>query len=463
MERTEETMQFGLRLALAPLAACAAIALALWANLPPSPAATAGKTAFDLARAQATVADVARAPHPVGSAEHARVRDAVAANLRALGLAVEIQSGFGVRQGTRGDHAIAAAPVDNIIAVLPGRDRAAPAVAVMAHYDSVPYAPGAADDAAGVAAVLETARVMSASAPPARDVIFLVTDSEEMGLLGAQLFYKHHPLAARVGIVVNADTRGAKGRAIMFQTSPGNAALIDLWARNAVSPTGNSLTNAIYRLLPNDTDMSVSLAAGKAGINSAFIDGQFDYHAPSDAPANLDPGTLQHQGQFALAMTQALANARALPAQGADAVYFDVFSLAVVRYPPALGWALTAVAGVLLVLLHLRWKLGWRSLWGTLGVLALTVAAGGACHALGAVIWPDYTIGMRERLAEAPAAFWAWLALCFGAVLAAKPGRALWFGALVVLIALTAASQIWLPGGGWLFGWPLLAALLIAA
>ena len=139
------------------------------------------------------------------------------------------------------------------------------------------------------AAVLETARVMSASASPARDVIFLVTDSEEMGLLGAQMFYKHHPLAARVGIVVNADTRGAKGRAIMFQTSPGNAALIDLWARNAVSPTGNSLTNAIYRLLPNDTDMSVSLAAGKAGINSAFIDGQFDYHAPSDAPAMVLP------------------------------------------------------------------------------------------------------------------------------------------------------------------------------
>lgn len=455
-------MKLGVRLALLPLVVFASVALALWANLPPSPDATRGQTGFDLARARETVATIARAPHPVGSAEHARVHDVLVAKLRALGLVVENQSGFGVRQGTRGDHAIATAPVDNIIAVLPGRNRAAPAVAVMAHYDSVPYAPGAGDDGAGVAAVLEAARVMAGNSPPARDVIFLITDSEEMGLLGAQLFFRHHPLAAHVGIVVNADTRGAKGRAIMFQTSPGNAALIDLWARHAVSPTGNSLTNAIYQLLPNDTDMSVSLGAGKAGINSAFVDGQFDYHAPSDLPANLDPGTLQHQGQFALAMTQALANADALPAKGADATYFDLFSLTVVRYPPALGWTLTALAGVLLVLLWRRDKPGWGGIWGAFGVLGLTLGAGLACHALGMLIWPDYAIGVRERLAEAPAAFWAWLLLCLGAAIAVRPRAGFWFGALIVLFVLALVTQIALPGGNWLFVWPLLVALIVA-
>jgi len=455
-------MKNTVRLALLPLVLCAAAALALWANLPPNPNVAGRQTGFDLARARAGVAAIASAPHPVGSPEHARVRDIVAENLRALGFDVEIQSGFGVRQGTRGDHAIATAPVDNIIAVLPGRDRATPAVAVMAHYDSVPYAPGAGDDGAGVAAVLETARILKAGPPPVRDVIFVVTDSEEMGLLGAQTFFTHHPLAQHVGIVVNADTRGAKGRAIMFQTSPGNAALIDVWARNAVSPSGNSLTNAIYQLLPNDTDMSVSLAAGKAGINAAFIDGQFDYHAPSDSPANLDPGTLQHQGQFVLAMTQALATADALPARGADAAYFDVFSLAVVRYPPALGWALTALAGVALALVWRRRNLGWGAASGTLGMVGLTVAVGGACHLLGMLIWPDHTIGMRERLAEAPAAFWAWLALCIGAAMAARPRGNLWFGALVLLFALAVATQIWLPGGNWLFVWPVLAALICA-
>lgn len=455
-------MKPDVRLALLPLVLLASVALALWANLPPAPGVVNGQTAFDLARAKETVATIASAPHPVGSLEHARVRDEVAVRLRALGLIVEIQDGFGVRQRTRGDHAITTAPVENIIAVLPGRNRAAPSVAVMAHYDSVPYAPGAGDDGAGVAAVLETARVMTANPPPARDVIFLITDSEEMGLLGAQLFFTRHQFAQRVGIVVNADTRGVKGRAIMFQTSPGNAALIDLWARHAVSPTGNSLTNAIYQLLPNDTDMSVSLAAGKAGINSAFVDGQFDYHAPSDSPTNLDPGTLQHQGQFVLAMTQALANADALPVQGADATYFDVFSLAVVRYPPVLGWALTAIAGALLLLLWRREKRGWRVGWRVLGILGLTVGVGVACHLLGMLIWPDHTIGMRERLAEAPAAFWVWFALCLGAAIMVRPSVDLWLGALTLLLVLAVAAQIALPGGNWLFAWPLLVMLIIA-
>ena len=51
----------------------------------------------------------------------------------------------------------------------------------MAHYDSVPFGPGAADDGAGVVTLLETARALKAGPPLKNDVIFLFTDGEEAG------------------------------------------------------------------------------------------------------------------------------------------------------------------------------------------------------------------------------------------------------------------------------------------
>ena len=66
----------------------------------------------------------------------------------------------------------------NIIATLPGRDPGKPAVLLMAHHDSVWGSPGAPDDAAGVAAILEVVRAIRASGqPPERTLIVLLTDA----------------------------------------------------------------------------------------------------------------------------------------------------------------------------------------------------------------------------------------------------------------------------------------------
>jgi hypothetical protein len=51
----------------------------------------------------------------------------------------------------------------------------------------VPTGPGASDDGSGVAALLETARALAIGTPLRNDVIFLFTDAEEVGLLGAAL------------------------------------------------------------------------------------------------------------------------------------------------------------------------------------------------------------------------------------------------------------------------------------
>ena len=93
------------------------------------------------------------------------------------------------------------------------------ALMLCAHYDSVPTGPGASDNAAGVAVVLETLRALKAGPPLERDVIALFPDGEENGFHGSRLFVDEHPWAKDVSVVLNFDARGNSGPSIMFETS----------------------------------------------------------------------------------------------------------------------------------------------------------------------------------------------------------------------------------------------------
>jgi acetylornithine deacetylase/succinyl-diaminopimelate desuccinylase-like protein len=160
----------------------AGLLLAWFATRTPAPLPVdAPPPAFSAERAFDDVSAIARRPHPTGSPENARVRDYLLARVAQLGLELRI-GGVQASELGRGAEALKGKSVENVLAVLPGRDRDAPAVLIMSHYDSVPGSPGAADDASGVAASLEIARALKAAGTPARDVIFLFTDGEEIGL-----------------------------------------------------------------------------------------------------------------------------------------------------------------------------------------------------------------------------------------------------------------------------------------
>jgi hypothetical protein len=452
---------------LLPLVVAIAIALALWVRVPPS---GDGGTGYSLVEANKVLDAIAREPRPVGSEGNANAREYLKARFGALGLEVSIQAGIGARQANfdaRRKGSVSVSPYENIIAVLPGSDRTQKAVALMAHVDSAPWANGASDDAAGVAALVETARVLAAGPKPKRDVVFLVTDAEELGLIGAQEFFDRHALAARVGAVINVEARGSRGRAFMFQTSPGNAGLIDLWADHAIAPSGNSMANNVYKLLPNDTDLSVPLAKGVTGINAAFIDGLYDYHMPTDNIENLDRAAMRHLGNFALTTTRALAMADAIPAQAKEVAYFDFFGLFVVRYPMWGGWVLL-IAGFALLLLARVQRLGvsWKQAGGgAAGVAALMVVTGALSHFIANWAYGAGMIPMRERINEMDAALWIFIALASGAVLLARPRAAMWVGAVILMLLCALAAQIWMPGAAWLFDWTALigAAFLLLA
>lgn len=77
---------------------------------------------------------------------------------------------------------------ENVYATLSSGEPSAETVVLGAHYDSVLRAPGASDDATGVAAVLAVAREMARVTPRRRDLLFVFFDEEERGLLGSKAF-----------------------------------------------------------------------------------------------------------------------------------------------------------------------------------------------------------------------------------------------------------------------------------
>ena len=266
--------------------------------------ASASQESFSAERALVYLNAFATAPHPIGSAEHDRVRDYLVSQFTSLGVTPEVQHATGVTARYE-----VAGTVENIVARVKGSSGASDAVALVAHYDSVPAGPGAGDDGAGVAALLETLRALRAGPPLRNDILFVITDGEEDGLLGASAFVAENAAAKDVRVAVNFEARGNAGESQMFETSAGNGRLVQIFAQAAPHPSGSSLTYEIYKHMPNDTDMTVFKKAGAAGLNFAFIGHWEAYHTPLDNPQLLDRGSLQQQGENALSLARALGNA----------------------------------------------------------------------------------------------------------------------------------------------------------
>ena len=447
---------------LIALVVCLAAAFTIFflsATTPTPLTANAPASVFSAGRAMVDIAAMASVPHPTGSPANARVRDYLVARLTRLGLSPQVQRDeshdalvFRGRRGARVDtqSLVAGADVENIVAILPGRDRALPALTLMAHYDSVAGSPGAADDITSVASILEMVRAIKASGTPARDVMVVFTDGEELGLLGARAFFAHNPMARHVGFVLNMEARGGGGLVNMFETGPGDGPAVDLYGATARRPASTSLSVFIYKLLPNDTDFTVAKAKGLGGFNYAFIGRQFDYHSPSSTVAQLGQGSVQHMGDQILPTARVLAFGAALPARGPDKVYGDLLGLVVVAYPTWVGWLALIAAGLMTGVG--AWRAGriepipWRDVLKGVGA-ALLVAVGGALalhltrHATGAGFgWME----QRPILARFPLFEIAMAAGGLGAILLIASGlaggRARIAGAGLCLAAGVAAS-----------------------
>lgn len=451
-----------------------ALLLGRWHEAGPPPRdAQAPADQFSAARAQGLLEQIARAPHPVGSEEHARVQQLLIERLRALGLQPELQRTIGIAASVR-KRSEAVAVVQNIVARRPGSPGGGKALLLVAHYDSVHTGPGAGDDGASVAALLETLRALQAGPPLANDLIVLFSDAEELGLLGAQAFVAEHPWAKQVGLVLNFEYRGNRGPLVMFETSPGNGALVTGLAQAVAHPIANSLMYEIYQRLPNDTDLSVFKRAGLAGMNFAAIEGHLAYHSALDTPANFSASTLQQQGDLLLALSRHFGKAPLDALQSPDRVYFDFAGLGLVHYPLAAMWGLL---GLCVLGLLMAWRANAPRPLAALGGL-LTASAGlPLAGALAYGLWQLLLIRHPQyRLTPQGATYndgWYLAGFALLAIALQCAWQGLWSrwlrpteqaaGAWLLWLLLLAGTAFALPGASFVFCWPLLSALLAAA
>ena len=437
---------------------------------PPAPVpASARATDFSAERAMRHVRAIAQRPHPAGSAENARIRAYLLTELRSLGLTPAVQEATGV--GTRYP---VAGQVKNVVARLPGRTPGGPSVVLMAHYDGVAGGPAAGDDAAGTAAILETLRALKAGPQLAHDVIALITDGEEAGLLGAAAFVREHPWAKDVGVTLNFEARGTRGMSYMFETGPGN---LDVARALAEVPdvSATSLSVTVYRSLPNDTDLSELAVLRRPALNFAFADGVERYHTAHDDVTHLDPGSLQHHGAQALALARVFGNGSLPRPVTGDAVFFNLPFVGLAVYPE--GWAvpLAIIALVLVIAAVVRLARNedhWvRSM--ALGVLAIVCAvllAAVVAQFVGASIDRAHSSmgwggapAFRGIYAAAVVMLAVTLSLaCYAIVRRWSSISGLQVGALIVWALLTGFVSLRLPGVSFLLVWPLILMAIAA-
>ena len=439
-------------LLLALMTALVAFFLNQQVTMPPAPVSPqidrfSAYTAFDLLAR--ILGD--ESPHPTGSVASHRVRDELTQVLAEMGLAVDVQ-----RQWSCSTRASRCAWVENLIAEIPGSETG-PYLALMAHYDSVPVAPGAGDNGAGFVAVLETAKRLINEPALKWPVLLLLTDAEELGLLGAEAFFANHPKRDQIGFLINIEGSGSSGVSQIIRTHGPNQQLIDFYA-DAERPSGLSLINEIFKRMPNDTDFSVSKRAGVPGADFAFAAERSRYHTQLDNLALLDLSTLQHHGDNLwplardLALADQLTNPRAVSYQGfyswwlhspywVNVACFLIVSLLMLlatfrqAQPLRLIAGAAALAGVMVLALVLTW-LTFSALWWTKGA---------------SVQWPAYDAPLRYLLFGVPlivllqcaslkwthrlqfsqrvlAALWVW-----------------WFAGLTFLVGLPDALNLVLP------------------
>lgn len=440
---------------------------------PPAPKpADSPPTAFSAKRAFAHVQRIARRPHPLGSAANDSVRKYLQRQLRKLGLHPTVQQGVGAsksfRQGLAGY-------AKNIFARIDGSDPTK-TILLMAHYDSVPTGPGAADDASSVAAILETVRAIKARTKPLKNnVLILFTDGEERGLLGAELFADEFANLDKIDLVLNFEARGSSGPSMMFETSTPNGGLIPRFAKATSHPVANSLMYTVYKMLPNDTDLSVTKRVGLPGINFAFAEQLLNYHTMQDNPQNLSLASLQHQGSNLLSNLSYFGNTDFNLNSESEYVYFNNAVGGLTYYPTGWSLPLAVVAAILfiayLIFLFRTGHLRLGTYAGSLGLFVGILILGTAISYFGwkalASLHPEYRWLLMGENYSHSWYLWGFTFLnmgifcgIYGWIQNKLSTQQLLSGSFTLWILLSLLTAWYLPAASYMVTWPVLIALI---
>ena len=244
--------------------------------------------------------------HPV---ERAAVREYLVERLGELGAdTVKLYKYRGL-VGPEDKHVVYNFDATNILAEFAprGAEEDYTSLMLVAHYDSRYSQPmprrdtvwsyGAADDGYGVGVILETvAQALKYRDEWQQGVKVLFTDAEEVGMMGMKAQWQDdREVFDNVGLMINLEARGPYGPALLFETSPGNERLMELYASAAEYPCTYSLTTVVYSFMPNFTDFTI-VKDEIPGFNFSTIADINHYHTDKDNFANVNPQSIQHYG-----------------------------------------------------------------------------------------------------------------------------------------------------------------------
>lgn len=446
-----------------------AVWYSLWMIQPPAPAPlTASPDSFSAERAFKHIQKIGQRPHPLGSEENTRVRNYILSKLQELGLKPTVQQGIALKRGSA-----LAGNVKNVLVKIPG---SAPqkTIMLMAHYDSVPNGPGAADDGLGVASILETLRALKSHPSLKNNLWVLFTDGEERGLLGAEYFFQANEDWKGVDLVMNIEARGTSGASIMFETSTNNKNLIAHYAAASTSSIANSLSYTVYKLIPNDTDLSVFKQAGINGLNFANIEGVLNYHTAQDLPQNASKATLQHHGENVLTATRYFGNTNFKTEGSSDAVYFNGLTGRILHYPAIWSFPIAAASALmffiwLIILFRRKVITPGKFLLSMLSFLLMSVL--GALLTYGGwqlmrELHPSYQWIAHRESYSFEWYLWGFSALTLGLSIAGYSWlqsklnmQNLIAGIFTVVMTLSLLIAWYLPTASYLLSWPVIFAL----
>lgn len=434
--------------ALPLLTGFAGVLFACWMSLAPWPVPDSAPPGdFSAERAHRHIATVCTAPQPAGSLRNDEACRYIQNELATMGVEtqlVHVYDKTGERQVSR-----RRAVLGRIRGTNPSK-----AFAMDAHFDSVAWGPGATDDWAGVAAMLETARALKSSPPLRNDVIFVFADQEEFNMGGAKAF-RDHPWFQDVGVMLGMETRGTSGPAFMFETSPRNGFVVRALAHAGVGPRANSIMYEFYKRMPFNSDFE-HYKQEVAGVNLAFINGFDHYHTVLDNPQNASLASIQHNGNYALGLARYFGSMPLDECHAPDAAFFNTLGGHLAVYPLSWGWPLAAAAALMFVAVlvygFISHRLSWRG--AATGFLVVPAAM---LVAAGPVILISYLMFMRFRetalyqnnvLSAGMVAFGLAVFVLVITVLRrwARPQELL-LGGLLWMFAALFPLQLWLPGG----------------
>ena len=442
------------------------------------------ESGFSTEIAKEHIKEISKEVHSVDQPEAlARVREYIVNELKELGLEPEVFSYEAVESPKGGIYNL-----NNIYAKIDGKNGENGSYIMLAsHYDSSPKkragedgeSKGAADAGYGVSTILEIVRNIKESGQELENGIkILITDGEEVGLIGAkQEMNQNFELYKNVNFVVNLEARGIKGPALMFETSSNNEKVIDLY-KKANLPVSYSLASDVYNKMPNGSDFTEFKNAGLSGINFAVLNDLDYYHTKNDNYDNISDTSIQHYGEQVLPIVQEyIYNAKYGQADyfesNQNSIFFTLLPNVFINYTSVIGTILAVVSVIALIFVMRKLKVNsklvvkWTGIWTGLA-LAVAAIGIGISYIISMITGIEFKLTYMPRVAGADIiALIAVILTAISVVVISKKlvkdkeeldaiiFGGLWFNAILLTIFMIA-----LPGGSYLFLWPIMITMI---